>query len=239
MKLCFEDVSIRSNHQVFVEHLKFELERGQISAIVGPSRSGKSTLLLVAAGEIQPNEGRVCIRVENGIDRAYKNDIEPSTKNTHLQDQPRTAEAEVFVPDRRLVGLGPISDFSPLFDTLTVREHLAFGLRLYQQPDRKRRLEELLETFHLRDVARERIKDIDQFGQFRVALAHTVLHQPSFVLLDEPERGLSVEEWVLAQEYLRQLATSHIGILYTTVLESTADWTHSIIHLPTGEVRTN
>jgi ABC-type multidrug transport system ATPase subunit len=138
-----------------------------------------------------------------------------------------------------LVGLGPISDFSPLFDTLTVREHLAFGLRLYQQSDRKRRLEELLKTFHLGDVARERIKDIDQFSQFRVALAHTVLHQPSFVLLDEPERGLSVEEWVQAKEYLRQLATSHIGILYTTVLESTADWTHSIIHLPTGEVRTN
>jgi ABC-type multidrug transport system ATPase subunit len=231
MKLCFEDVSIRSNHQVFVEHLNFQLERGQISAIVGPSRSGKSTLLLVAAGEIQPNEGRVCIRLKT------QHDIKPSPEDRNLYNQPRPTE--VLAPDRRMVGLGPISDFSPLFDTLTVREHLAFGLRLYQQSDRKRRLEELLETFHLRDVARERIKDIDHFGQFRTALAHTVLHQPSFVLLDEPERGLSIEEWMQAKEYLRHLAKSHIGILYTTVLESTADWTHSIIHLPTGEVRIN
>ena len=85
-----------------------------------------------------------------------------------------------------------------MFDTLTVEEHLLFQARLHHVKRPKARVQELLATYDLEAVRKYRVKDVPHLEQFRTGLATALVHQPKLVLIDEPEQGLTNEEWELA-----------------------------------------
>jgi ABC-type multidrug transport system ATPase subunit len=201
----FQDVELRDGRKILYQHLTFTLEGG-LTAVYGPSRTGKSSLLLLASGHLNPTRG--------------------------------TVQVDGKKPDRKRAGLGPIHDLSPLFDTLTVLEHLLFQARLYKVRNPKSRVVELLDQYNLQDVKSYRIKDLAHLEQFRTGLATALVHRPDLILIDEPERGLTDEEWEVAYGDLLRLAQEGRTVILTTVLSQVAERCDTVIELPSGEVRT-
>ncbi|HEU4964896.1 MAG TPA: ATP-binding cassette domain-containing protein [Bacilli bacterium] len=202
--LQLQEVKLRDKSKVLYENLTFTLRPGEIGAVYGPSRSGKSSLLLLASGQLRPDAGRVTV----GGGR----------------------------PDLHKAGLGPIHDLNPLFDTLTLEEHLLFQGRLHGVRHVKQRVAELLDHYELASVKKRRVKDVGHLEQFRIGLTTALIHRPDLILIDEPERGLTNEEWELAARDLQELAREGHTVLLTTVLAQVADGCQAVLELPSGEV---
>lgn len=209
MDLEFTEIAMNRGHKAATSTLNFSVRSGSTTALLGSSQSGKSTLLLYASGQIKADSGGIWL----------------------VTDENRVS------PDWRTVGIGPIADFAPLFETLTVQEHILFQGKLYRQRAARRKTEELLNQYELFELRRERVKDLDRFAYARLSLAIATVHKPVFVLLDEPELGLAESEWLQIQSYIRKLNSDNIGVLYTTVLESAAQCADQIVHLASGEVQ--
>ncbi|TCP53788.1 ABC-type multidrug transport system ATPase subunit [Tumebacillus sp. BK434] len=202
--VLFQGVELSyGRHQIY-RNLSFRLANGEIGAVYGPSRTGKSSVLLMASGHLLPTKGEVQIDGKK--------------------------------PDKKRIGLGPITDLSPLFDTLTVEEHLLFQARLHHVSQAKDRVQELLGDYQLEAVRKYRVKDLPHLEQFRTGLATALVHKPALVLIDEPERGLTNEEWDIAYADLRKLSDAGSTVLLTTVLQQVADRCDLVAALPEGEV---
>jgi iron(III) transport system ATP-binding protein len=165
---------------------------GSFTAILGASGSGKTTLLRIVAGFERPDEGRVQL----GAD---------------LVDDAR----QHFVPsERRRIGYVPQE--GALFPHLSVGRNVAFGLA--RGPNRRQRVDELLELVGLSGYRRRYPHQLSGGQQQRVALARALAIEPEIVLLDEPFSSLdaamraSVRSDVLS--VLRRAGTTSILVTH-------------------------
>ena len=171
------DVSKTFGDTVAVRNASFEVQHGEIVALLGPSGCGKTTTLRILAGFEHPDDGLVRI---NGATVVGPNVWRP--------------------PERRQVGIVP-QDFA-LFPHLSVAENIAFGLsnghrawwtrplRRLRRPEPSSRVSEMLELVDLRGFADRYPHELSGGEAQRVALARALAPQPAAVLLDEPFSNL-------------------------------------------------
>ena len=145
-----------------VEDLSFSLAAGQICALVGPNGAGKTTTMRCLAGLIPATEGRLRIA---GCDLS----------------------GDLIELKRRLVY---VPDDPPLFDDLSVGEHLALIGRLYRIADYRTRAAELLEQFELLDKHDAGATTLSRGMRQKLAICCAHLVRPQVLLLDEPLTGL-------------------------------------------------
>ena len=156
----------RFNGRVAVDDVSFELGGGEILALLGPNGAGKTTTLRMLAGLIAPTSGEV--RIEGDA---------VSARNASLA--------------RARVGL--LTETPGLWDRLTVRENLTTYARLYGLVSPADAVDAQLQRFNLVSRAGDLTAQLSKGLRQRVALARTLLHEPSVVLLDEPTSGLDPE----------------------------------------------
>src|SRR3954454_11994682 len=167
--IVFEDVSIAFDEKVVLQGVSFQLPRGETKALFGVAGSGKSTLLKLALGLIKPDSGRIRVLGE---------------------EVTQLSEDQLF-DLRRKVGI--VFQESALFDSLTVRENVAFRLMeeaSANEDEIDRRVREVLSFVELE-------RTIDMFpGELsggmrrRVAIARAIITQPEVILYDSPTGGL-------------------------------------------------
>jgi heme exporter protein A len=131
-------------------------------AVFGPNGAGKTTLIKLAAGLLSPSAGSVRLWGQRplGVNGAV----------------------------RAHVGL--VSHQSYLYDELSARENLLFYAKLYGVQSPADRVDEALAAFGLAHRARDPVRTYSRGMQQRVALARALLHDPTLLLLDEPDTGL-------------------------------------------------
>ena len=164
---------------------------GTTLALFGPNGSGKSTLIRLLVTLAQPTDGRIRI---GGLD-------------------PRRDGRRV----RRLLGVVTHQTF--LYDDLTPQENLRFYARMFRLPDPAARIESLSAALGIDSYLHVRTRNLSHGMQKRVSLARALLHQPSVLLLDEPETGLDRE----ALSLLEGLLATHRAEGGTTIVT-----THSV-----------
>lgn len=169
-------------------YLDLSLGWGEFLVLFGSNGSGKTTLLRVLSGQIRPDGGTVAIA---GHD---------------LRRRPRAA--------RRQVGVVSHSGF--LYDDLTCAENLTFYGRLYSVEGIKERVAEALERVGLAPRADRRVRSLSHGMQKRLAIARAILHQPSVLLLDEPESGLDRQSVATLADLLKEWTQSGRSVVMTT-----------------------
>jgi heme exporter protein A len=161
---------------------------GATVALLGPNGAGKTTLLRILATLARPNAGEITI---DGLDLR------------------RDAQAL-----RQRIGF--LGHQPMLYEELTAEENLDFFARMYGLQHRQARVGSLLERVGLRAKAKDRARDLSRGQTQRLALARALLHEPSLLLLDEPDSGLDEQGVALLEEVLCERAAVGQTTILTT-----------------------
>jgi phospholipid/cholesterol/gamma-HCH transport system ATP-binding protein len=155
--------------QKVLDDVSFRIENGESVAIIGRSGGGKSVLLKHLIGLLKPDSGEVLIDGEN---------IELMNERQLLRV-------------RRKFGM--VFQGAALFDSMTVAENVAFGLRRHEnlsESEIARRVTKTLEMVDLPGTENKNPAELSGGMRKRVGLARAIIYEPQIVLYDEPTTGL-------------------------------------------------
>ncbi|WP_055596286.1 ABC transporter ATP-binding protein [Streptomyces hirsutus] len=195
-----------------LDHVGLGVAPGEFVAVVGPSGSGKSSLLAVAGGLQQPTSGTVHIA---------------GTELTALSDKERTAAR------RRHIGF--VFQQSNLLASLTVREQLLLPLHIDGRlgAAARTRADELIEAVGLTHRAGSRPHQLSGGERQRVGLARALMTSPAVLLVDEPTSALdrvrSAEAVQLIAEQTHERGTATIMVTHDTAIMDAADRVHEMV----------
>ena len=186
--ISIHSVTKRFGDFVALDDVSLDVPDGSLTALLGPSGSGKSTLLRVIAGLEQPDTGEVVIAEEPA---------------THLPAQKRD--------------VGFVFQHYAAFKHMTVRENVAFGLKVRKRPkpEIRARVDELLDLVGLGGYAKRYPAQLSGGQRQRMALARALAVEPRVLLLDEPFGALDANVRAGLRAWLRRL---HDEVHVTTVL---------------------
>jgi ABC-2 type transport system ATP-binding protein len=162
--VTFDAVTKRFGKDEVLHGLTFQVPWGEILGVIGPSGSGKTTTIRMMLGMYKPTSGAV---------RLFGRD-----------------PWKLRRADRERIGYLP-QDFV-LYPALTTEENLRFAASLYGVPwwETKKRIDTLLEYVDLGEARKRRAEDLSGGMRRRLSLAATLMHDPDFLVLDEPTAGI-------------------------------------------------
>jgi sulfate transport system ATP-binding protein len=190
MGIVVENVSKNFGDFVALDNVSLEVPSGSLTALLGPSGGGKSTLLRVIAGLEQPDSGTVI-----------------------LDGQDLTAS-----PARER-GVGFVFQHYAAFKHMTVRDNVAYGLKIRKRPKEEcaKRVDELLELVHLNGFAHRYPAQLSGGQRQRMALARALAVEPKVMLLDEPFGALDATVRKELRAWLRRLHDDvHVTTIFVT-----------------------
>jgi phospholipid/cholesterol/gamma-HCH transport system ATP-binding protein len=167
--IVFEDVKLSFAENEVLRGISFRLARGETKALFGVAGSGKSLILKLALGLIQPDSGRIVVLGE---------------------DVTQMREEDLFKLRRKI---GMVFQESALFDSLTVRENVAYRLMeehgVYDE-EIDRKVREALRFVELEHTLDLNPSELSGGMRRRVAIARAIITQPELLLYDSPTGGL-------------------------------------------------
>jgi phospholipid/cholesterol/gamma-HCH transport system ATP-binding protein len=167
--VVFDNVSIAFDEKRVLEGISFRLTKGETKAIFGVAGSGKSTILKLTLGLLKPDAGQIYVLGED------------------VTQMPEDALFDL----RRKIGM--VFQESALFDSLTVRENVAFRLMEegnVSEEEIEKRVREALRFVELEDTVDKFPAELSGGMRRRVAIARAIITQPEILLYDSPTGGL-------------------------------------------------
>jgi sulfate/thiosulfate transport system ATP-binding protein len=190
MAIEVQGVSKRFGDFVALDDVSLTVRDGSLTALLGPSGGGKSTLLRVIAGLEEPDSGSVRI---NGED--------------------------ITATPAQRRGVGFVFQHYAAFKHMTVRDNVAFGLSIRKKPkaEIRERVDELLALVHLEGFKDRYPSQLSGGQRQRMALARALAVQPRVLLLDEPFGALDANVRKELREWLRRLHDEvHVTTIFVT-----------------------
>jgi len=173
-----------------VDHISFEIPKGEIFGLLGPNGAGKTTTIRMLCGLLKPTGGEARVL---GFDVAGQS--EQVKRN-----------------------IGYMSQKFSLYNDLTVYENLWFYANLYGiQNDRiKQRIDDLIEMAGLRGHEKKLTHNLSGAWRQRLALACAIVHEPPMLFLDEPTAGVDPVSRREFWEMIYTMAGKGVSVLATT-----------------------
>src|SRR3954468_8820025 len=187
MSIEIKGINKRFGDFVALDDVSLNIPTGQLTALLGPSGGGKSTLLRIIAGLESADSGTV-----------------------HIEGR----EATHLPPQKRNVGF--VFQHYAAFKHMTVAKNVAYGLEIRKRSkaEVRRRVDELLELVHLSQFSHRLPSQLSGGQRQRMALARALAVEPTVLLLDEPFGALDAKVRKELRDWLRRL---HDEVHVTTV----------------------
>jgi ABC-2 type transport system ATP-binding protein len=185
-----ENLTKRFGDLTAVNHISFEVEKGEIFGFLGPNGAGKTTTIRMLTGLTEPSEGTA---------RIMGHDI---------QKEPFHAK-ECF---------GIVPEVSNVYDDFSAWNNLMFAGELYGISRTRRTLkaEALLDKFGLSNFKKNKAKGFSKGMKRKLTIAMALINEPDILFLDEPSSGLDVQSAAMLRETIRELNENGTTIFLTT-----------------------
>jgi ABC-2 type transport system ATP-binding protein len=182
----------RYGKHIAVDHASFKIEKGEIVGFLGPNGAGKSTTMNILTGYLSATEGTVRI---DGQD---------------ILENPTGIKSKI----------GYLPENPPLYQDMTVTEFLSFAAEIkgIPAPERKDKMNRIMETVGVEDVRKRLIKNLSKGYKQRVGLAQAMIADPQALILDEPTAGLDPKQILEIRDLIIELGKDRTIILSSHIL---------------------
>lgn len=176
-----------------VDDISFEVQKGEILGFLGPNGAGKSTTMRMITGFIPPTSGAVSI----GGDDILSNSIAARKK------------------------IGYLPENAPVYRDMTVKGYLDFcaEIRGFAGSALKKVVSETIEKCFLTQAAYQAVSTLSKGYKQRVCFAQSILHDPEYLILDEPTDGLDPNQKHEVRQMIRQMSTKKAIVFSTHILD--------------------
>lgn len=175
--LVVENVEKSIGGKNILHPTSFEVPKGDFVTVLGPNGAGKSTLFKLLSLATSPSKGKIII-----------NGKEATSTSADLRKE-----------------IGVISHHTFLYDNLSALENLRFYGQAYQVKDLEKRIKEVLRYVGLQLYIYDSVRTYSRGMQQRLAIARSILHNPSILFLDEPYTGLDQHAIQILNDVLASL----------------------------------
>ncbi|OHB59536.1 MAG: hypothetical protein A2167_04130 [Planctomycetes bacterium RBG_13_46_10] len=191
------DLTKRYGEILAVDHINFEVNKGEVFGFLGPNGAGKTTTIRMLTGLSNPTDGKASIL---GFDISSQ-----------------------IVQIKKRIGVVP--EISNLYDDLTAFGNLLFMAQLYGVPsrERKKKAEELLKIFRLYERKDSLFRTFSRGMKRALTIAAALIHNPEVLFLDEPTIGLDVVASRSLRNLISNLRRQGITVFLTTHYLEEAD----------------
>lgn len=193
-----------------VDHISFEIQKGEILGLLGPNGAGKTTTMRMLTGFLRPTSGS--IRVKN-----Y------SIENDDLKI-------------KRIMGYLPES--APLYHDMLTYDYLDYvaDIRGLDREDKLPRIRRLADLCGLNEVMHQPIGELSKGYKQRVGLAHAMMNDPEILVLDEPTSGLDPNQIVEIRDIIKQIGIEKTVVLSTHILSEAEATCDRIVIIDDGKI---
>lgn len=193
-----------------VDHISFDVPKGQIVGFLGPNGAGKSTTIKMLSCYLPPTSGGATV---NGYDIFHQS-------------------------EKVRENLGYLPENCPLYTDMRVREYLDFRGRLRKMPGelRRKRIDYVIERCWLDKVRDRVIGQLSKGYRQRVGLADALLHDPPVLILDEPTVGLDPSQIIETRKLIKDLGGDHTVMLCTHILPEVEAVCDRVIIIAGGKI---
>ena len=209
MAVIVEHLTKQYAGQTVVDHLDFELRKGEITGFLGLNGAGKTTTMKMISGALLPDEGDVHIL-------GYSILTQREAAQKHL---------------------GYLPEHNPLYPDMYVKEYLSYVADIYHAP--KRNVPESIALTRLESHAHKKIHTLSKGYRQRVGLAATLLHDPDVLILDEPTNGLDPQQILEIRQIVRDLGQEKVVLLSSHIMQEIQAVCQRVLILHKGKIILN
>jgi ABC-2 type transport system ATP-binding protein len=193
-----------------LSNVSFEINDGETVGFLGLNGAGKTTALRILACDLRPSAGTIEIGGVDGV-----------------ADPHEVRKRIGFLPEN-----------PPLYQDMTVLDYLKFAgeLRGMSRAQVKRRLPDVLEITDLGEVSEDVIGTLSHGFRQRVGVAQAIIHQPKFLILDEPTRGLDPVQIVEMRNLIHDLKQNHTVLISSHILTEISQTCDRLLILGKGKL---
>jgi ABC-2 type transport system ATP-binding protein len=208
--ITVHDLTKRYARNTAVDHISFEVQKGQIVGFLGPNGAGKTTTMRILTCFLPPTSGSATVA---GFDVLSK-------------------PLEV----KRRIGYLP--ELPPLYLEMRTSEYLYFVGRIkgLRGPELPKRVAYVLDRCAIAEVKEKVLGKLSKGYRQRVGLAQAIIHNPEVLILDEPTAGLDPKQINETRELIRGLAGDHTIILSTHILPEVEQTCQQVIIINKGKL---
>ena len=206
------NISKRFKNCEALKNVSFNVNNGEIVGLLGENGAGKSTLLRIISTMLTPTSGNAKI---NGYDLIKESE--------HV---------------RKNVGILFGSEVG-LYERLTARENLEYFAKLnnMNKEGTKNRINELIEEFSFKDYENKQVGKLSKGMKQKVAIARSIVHNPSVILFDEPDSGLDFKAANIVFKFMTKCKKENKSIIFSShSMENIKIYSDRMVVLRKGEI---
>ena len=208
--ITVKELTKRYARNTAVDHISFEIQKGQIVGFLGPNGAGKTTTMRMLTCFLPPTAGTATVA---GFD---------------VLEEPMEVKKRI----------GYLPETPPLYPEMMTGEYLAFvgSLKGLRGAELNQRIDYVSDRCSVADVRNKQLGKLSKGYRQRVGLAQAIIHNPEVLILDEPTSGLDPKQINETRDLIKSLAGDHTIILSTHILSEVEQICQQVIIISKGRL---
>ena len=208
MSIKIQGITKIYGKQKALDNINLEIVPGEVVGLLGPNGAGKSTLMKIITCFLTPTEGTI---------EVYGHSIHDN-------------ELEI----KKMIGYLP--EQNPLYPEMYTVEYLEFIAGIHNIPNKKQRIEEIIELTGLEPEMHKKINALSKGYKQRIGLAQALIHDPKVLILDEPTSGLDPNQLVEIRQLIASISTHKTVILSTHIMQEVEAMCNRVVIIHKGKI---